>query len=201
MKAKRFLTHAIAIIASLLAFTSCDPDVDKSMVLAGEWEGDFGVYYTYRTQTGRLYDFYAEYTRLTFYPHHDHATYGDGKEYDYYREGPYEYETNYFLWEIKHGDIYLDYPQCPELNTVIYKYDLNNDIFSGRKGDVSERFYMRKIADFYEWTPDVNYHSYGNRDNWGSYYHARTRDGKAIEAPVTEEEGTIIKHGNRFADK
>lgn len=204
----RTILHKISLLMSLVVIsilTSCDSDTEKSMVLAGQWQGDFGMYYTYTTNTGRTYEFNSYDTDIVFYPDHEYASYGYGKQVDYYDYGPYEYEYHYFLWEVRYGKIYIEYPSDPNLNTVITQYHLTNNIFSGYFNGSSTMFRMYKMTDFYDWTPYANYYSYSSRSGWQYNYYAKGRGVTSAEANASteltgDESGTITSHGNRFTE-
>ena len=112
MKRTTLIGRMLMMLTAILCLSSCnlvwnveeDMDVKQSIKFAGQWTGDFGMYYTYR-QNGRLYTFDSYDTDIVFYPEYDGATYGYGKQVDYYERGPYEYIYNRFDWEIRNGII------------------------------------------------------------------------------------------------
>ncbi len=187
---------AIAAVLAAAAISACDDDVNQSMVLSGEWEGDFGMFYeyNYRGETIR-FDCYD--TRLVFYPDYDYATHGYGKEVAYYDYGPY-------------GVLYLDYPYDRNLSTEIYDYRMNDYRFTGYFGNSNERFRLRKISDYYCWDPYCDYYMYGWRDNWyfswyNYYYMTRSQENYVEKALPDVEDNTsrddiesMIVRGNRF---
>ena len=191
----KIMMMAVALL-SVVTFTSCDEDVDEAMILSGEWSGDFGMYYDYRDErTGRWYTFEADYTNLVLYPHHEYATYGTGKQIDYYSYGPYAYQYYYFDWEVRNGVIYFDYPYDPNLNMAIREYRLSSNVFSGWVGDV--HFELYKLRDFY-WGDYGGYYGYGWSDGWygDGYYYSKTR-GSGEDMKVDEQN---IRRGNRFME-
>lgn len=173
-------------------------DRKQSAAFAGQWTGDFGAFYTYSTGYNTYrYDSYD--TDVVFYPEYNGATYGWGKEVDFYEYGPYEYIYHKFDWEIRDGIVYLTYYNDASMDCWIRDYNMTNDYFSGYFGNSSNSFRLIKIADYYNWTPYVNTYSYGERREW---YGARMQENSA-EADTTEtaqpapEEGSIT-FGNRF---
>ena len=104
---KKFRTLLITLCAMATTLTSCDEDLTRAITLSGEWEGDFGMYYEYEYH-GRVYTFDSYDTRIVFYPDHDYATYGYGKQVDYYEYGPYAYQHYRFRWYISRGDLILE---------------------------------------------------------------------------------------------
>lgn len=140
-------------------------DVHQSIKFAGQWTGDFGMYYTYR-MGGRLYTFDSYDTDIVFYPEYDGATWGYGKQVDYYEHGPYTHIYNRFDWEIRSGVIYLQYYSDPSLDCAIYDYSMTHDRFQGRFGNSNDRFYLTKIADYYDWSIYRDYYYYYPNGGW-----------------------------------
>lgn len=164
----------IALMACMImSLSSCslvwkvedDMDVNQSIKFAGQWTGDFGMYYNYR-HMGRIYTFNSYDTDIVFYPEFDGATYGWGKQVDYYEYGPYTHIYNRFDWEIRRGVIYLKYYSDYSLNCAIYDYIMTRDRFSGRFGDSSDKFYMFKIADYYDWSIYLDYYYFFQNGGW-----------------------------------
>lgn len=191
-----------AIIAAAFSFSACDNDrildTNQSIVLSGQWYGDFGMYYTW-IERGHSYTFDSYETDIVFYPAYDYATHGRGKQVDYYEYGPYEYQYYQFEWAIRDGYIYLYYDYDHELDTRISQYSMTNDYFSGVFPG-GTRFRLRKIADYYNWTPFVNNWGYSYRDRWVDYYggyymDARTRSEAAPDS--TLQEGKVVSRGRR----
>ncbi|MCQ2147878.1 MAG: hypothetical protein MJZ16_10220 [Bacteroidales bacterium] len=196
-------TNVLIGFVSVFAFAACDIDTAQSVVLSGNWQGDFGMFYTYRVG-GRTYRFDSYDTELVFYPKYDYATYGYGKEIDYYEYGPYEYQVYYFNWEIVDGIVYLDYPSDHNLSTAISDYQMTNCSFSGYFGDSDSRFNLTKVYDYYEWTPCVNVNTsyyYCDRYDWyNTWYYSywtKSDNGSAPEA-IDLSDGAIVERGNRF---
>ena len=210
MKRIHYLLTALSTIASVMLFSSCQymEDVNQSMVLSGEWRGDFGMYYNYVDRSGREYTFDSYDTYLTFVPAYNRARYGSGTQVDYYEYGPYEYQYYSFRWNIEGGVIYLTYDYDHNLDTRINDYHMTNDYFSGTFAYSGTSFRLYKIVDYYDWTPYVNSYGYGYRNNWNRSYAPGTRsdgelltdsvatDSIAASAPV-EVEGQIISRGRR----
>ena len=197
MKRLHYLFLALCMVASAMVFSSCEyiEDGKKSMVLSGEWRGDFGMYYTYLDRYGneRTYDSYD--THISFVPAYDHAHYGTGVQVDYYEQGPYEYQYYRFHWSVDGSVIYLTYDYDHDLDTRISDYHMTNDYLSGIFDYSGTSFRLYKLVDYYDWTPYVN--SYGKRDR---YYASATRsDGDeatdSIAAPT--EEGKVLVRGRR----
>ena len=205
---------------SLLSFTSCDDDVNTSVVLSGDWEGDFGMYYDYYDRHDRFVGTFDCYdTDISFYPDYDYSSHGYGYQVDYYDRGPYSKIYHSFDWEIHNDRVYLYYNGESELNTVIYDYRLSNANFSGYFDDSNSRFSLRKYRDYYNWDPywrDYGNHGYGYyyNDGWyyDDYYYSRAAEGEGSQdetaQPVDGEapqgkaahpaEGGTIRYGNRF---
>ena len=162
----------IIIMLSAFAFASCQDieDIDQSMVLSGEWRGDFGMYYNYVDRYGRQYTFDCYDSRLTFIPAYSQALHGRGTQIDYYDYGPYEYQYYKFNWQISNGNLYITYEYDHELDTRISNYRMTNDYFSGVFSSTGTSFRLYKLADYYNWTPYVNIYGYGSRYDWDVDY-------------------------------
>lgn len=180
--------------------TACDDDVMQSRVLTGKWRGDWGMYYQYEYR-GRIYTFNCYDTRIEFFPDHDFATSGTGRQIDYYDAGPYEYQYFYFNWRIRNGIVSLYYPYDRTLNTSISEYTMSNNVFAGYFVDSYDSFYLEKWADYYDWSGFNAYYCYGPRDYHFPYYSPATRaeeDSIVIPRDGAHTEGRIIRRGNRF---
>lgn len=194
------LTMMMVALTTLTAFTSCDDDIDQAMALSGEWTGDFGMYYEIEDPyTGRWISFDASQTDLVFYPEYEYATYGTGKQIDYYRYGPYKYQYYYFNWRVRNGIVYMEYPYDPGLNVAINDYRMSSTRFTGWIGDV--KFSLYKMRDFYNWGDYYGDYGYGWNDGWywDDYYYSKGRDGKRSVEPDTSN--LNIRRGNRFMEK
>ena len=173
MKRRNLLKNICMMMVAMLSLSSCgmvigweeDMDVKQSIKFAGQWTGDFGMYYTYRHH-GRLYTFDSYDTDIVFYPEHDGATWGYGKQVDYYERGPYSHIYNRFNWEIRNGIVYLQYHSDPSLDCAIYDYRMTSDRFQGRFGSSNDRFYLTKIADYYDWSIYRDYYYYYPNGGW-----------------------------------
>lgn len=207
MKKLRTILITLIAMATITAFTSCDDDMSRAITLSGEWEGDFGMYYEYAYHD-RVYRFDSYDTRIVFYPDHDYATYGYGKQVDYYEYGPYAYQHYRFRWHIDRGDLFLEYPYDPSLNTVIHDYHMYSDRFYGYFGTSNTKFYLHKLADYYDWGNYSGDYYYDPRGNWYDYYpyfvKREVTDGDTITRAesmgndtTTVTEG-VIRRGNRL---
>lgn len=173
MKRRNLLKNICIMLVTMLGLSSCgmvigweeDMDVQQSIKFAGQWTGDFGMYYNYR-MGGRLYTFDSYDTDIVFYPEYDGATWGYGKQVDYYEHGPYTHIYNRFDWEIRSGVIYLQYYSDPSLDCAIYDYGMTHDRFQGRFGNSNDRFYLTKIADYYDWSIYRDYYYYYPNGGW-----------------------------------
>lgn len=188
----------LLMMSILVIFTSCDEDEVKSRYLSGEWTGKMGMYYTYEYLDGYVESFNAAYTDIVFYPEREYATYGWGKEVDYYNYGPCIKQYYYFDWEVRNGIIYLDYPSDPSLSVAITDYRINNDRFKGYLGNV--KFSLHKLVDFYGWDEYSGYYYYYDRPGWNPYYYAKSRDGKVDQSRTEEFDPERVRKGCRFME-
>lgn len=194
MKKSVSLFSTIALFAMCMSFTSCmDEDVEGSIVLSGQWYGDWGMYYEYRDHFGRIVRYDSYDTDIVFYPDYDYATHGYGYQVDWYEYGPYERLSFRFEWRIVNGVIDIYYPGYPEYNTFIRKYRLSGNYFSGYLGNSNWSFKLNKIRDYYDWS---YYYGYDYR-KWGWGYYGKTRSSDGEEVP---SDGTIVKVGSRYAE-
>lgn len=173
MKKMNLMKKISVMLAAMLSFSSCnvvwdveeDMDVSQSIKFAGQWTGDFGMYYTYR-YGNRYYTFDSYDTDIVFYPEYNGATYGYGKQVDYYEHGPYAYIYNSFDWEILNGVVYLQYYSDSSLDCAIYDYRMTAYHFQGRFGSSNEKFFLTKIADYYDWGYYSDYYYYYTNNDW-----------------------------------
>ena len=205
--------NAIIETAANMTIVECSttviPDGVTSSYLAvsGQWEGDWGMYYSYRDSNGEYVEYDAYKTDIIFYPDDVDAARGYGYQVDWYNTGPYERFSFRFNWNITKGTIYVTYPCNPEYNTSIRNYRLNNSHFIGYFTNSASPFDLLKIKNYYNWSDyEKLYSSNGYvylRWDWEStYYYDDTYDKatRGIEAAGAEGEpalGCITKIGNR----
>ena len=183
------------LIACACIFSSCVDmeDTNQSMVLSGEWRGDFGMYYTYVDARGREYTFDSYDSYIRFIPDHSYANYGTGTQVDYYEYGPYEYQYYYFTWSVRNGSIYIYYDYDHDLDTRISNYHMTNDYLSGTFAATNTSFRLYKMVDYYSWTPYVNTYGYGSRYDWG--YSTRSAVGEVAYSTGIKEH--VLARGRR----
>lgn len=149
------------LLVAALSFSACDIYIDdeydpyypsgrgdrgRANVIAGEWQGDFGMFYTaVNPYTNRATQFDATNTYILFQSDYYNARSGSGKQIDFYNYGPLRQRYHRFVWEVRSGVLYLNYPGEPALNVAIYDYSLSNNYFSGYAGDSRFRFNLRKL--------------------------------------------------------
>lgn len=182
---KRLYAKAYAslfLLMGLFSFVACEVyvgdddyygDHNRAYTLSGQWKGDFGMFYAVpNPATGQMVQFDATYTNIIFYPQYSGARYGYGKQVDYYNHGPYAYQYYYFKWEVRNRDIYITYPQDPNLNVVIYDYYLDNYTFTGYMGDSRYRFRLNALRSYDLWDSFRGDYFFGpNSDwSWGTHY-------------------------------
>ena len=204
MKKTFRLFSLIATACLCTLFVSCtDDDTEEAMVLSGQWQGNWGMYYEIE-HNGRIYTFDSYDTDIVFYPQYDYATHGYGYQVDWYRQGPYERMSFRFSWSITNGVIHLIYPGYPEYNTNIRNYSINNSRFRGYFDTGTEPFYLYKIADYYDWSYYYGYgdYHYWYYDDWNWDWYAKTRttapDSTSAKTPTTEDR--IVKIGSRLSE-
>lgn len=193
---KKFFTILFVAVATMVSFSSCTTDDEKeAMALAGEWRGDWGMWY--RDTHGRRHDSYDTY--IKFIPSHSYSDHGYGYQEDFYRTGAYRYLWYKFNWRVRDGIIYIDYLYENELDAFIRDYSLSNDYFSGYFGESNTRFRMTKLVDYYAWTPEIYVESdyYG----WSLYttYSKEYQNGVAGSKSF-DNLPKIVERGSRFTD-
>lgn len=203
---KLFFIMSVALAATF-AFSSCNSDDEnEARVLAGEWEGDWGMWY--EDEDGYIFD--ADYTYIKLVPDHSNATHGVGYQEDYYSwdtsgrvRSYYRYLWYKFDWEIRNGIIYLYYYDDLNLDSFIRDYRLDNTYFSGYFGDSPNRFRMSKLTDFYYWTPAMYIESgwYGYDVYYDDYYSKQfegtAKSKSANKAPVIVKQGRNRSHAKQ----
>lgn len=180
-------------IALSLFMVSCDEDVDRAIMLSGQWKGDLGAAYDDGIRT-----YYADYSDIVFYPSSNYSTHGTGREIDFYSVGPEPYVYSEFDWEINNGRIYLTFYNYNHhrLDAIIDDYRMTNDYFSGvisnYYGDTSFRLY--KIVDYYDW----DYYKNG----YDPYYYAKSRSVKQnADSTVVNNDSLEIRPRRVFKNK
>lgn len=200
---RQYSFFSAIIIACACIFTSCinidSEDTNQSMVLSGEWQGDFGMCYTY-VERGRTYTFDSYDTHIRFIPDHAYARYGVGTQVDYYEYGPYEYQYYNFTWSVNNGVIYLNYDYDHALDTRIRNYHMSNNYFEGIFSTTNTSFRLYKMVDYYSWTPYVNTYGYGSRYDWGynyPHYSPATRSSDEQATDSTDTQGYVLSRDRR----
>lgn len=189
---KKFFTILFVAVATAISFSSCSSDDEmEARVLAGEWEGDWGMWYV----DTHNYKWYADVTNVRF--NHEHRTHGTGLQVDYYRHGPYEYLYYKFDWEVRDGVIYLTYRHDHDLDTEIFDYKLTNDTFDGYFGMSRKWFSMDKIRDFHYWTPKLWVDSYYGYTEY-VYGSKEFEDAVGSKAYGDGKLPQIVKRGGHF---
>ena len=156
-----FPAFLVMLVIAAMSFSACDIYIDneydpyypngrgdrgRANVIAGEWQGDFGMFYTaVNPYTQRGVQFDASHTYILFQNEYLDARRGTGKQIDFYNYGPLRQRYHRFLWEVRNGVLYLSYPGEPALNVTIYDYALSNTYFTGYAGDSRFRFSLRKL--------------------------------------------------------
>ena len=197
MKRIHYFFMALSFIASAAMLSSCQyiEDGQKSMVLSGEWRGDFGMYYTYVDGSGREHTYDSYDTYITFVPDYDYAHHGWGTQVDYYSYGPYEYQYYHFSWSVEGSVIYLTYDYDHDLDTRISDYHMTNDYLTGVFPYSGTKFRLYKLSDYYDWTPYVNTYGYFSRSNWGYSRAGELSDSIATDSIAAESK--VISRGRR----
>ena len=199
-----------------LSFVACDEDTETAIRLEGEWTGDFGMYsiaQQYDRYGRPMYDAYgypitvtydAEYSNIRFY--WDGGSHGHGEQIDFYRYGPYRWQSYYFVWQVNNGVLYMKYNYDHQLDCAIYDYYMDYNYFTGRIGNSNggyTNFKLFKLSDFNSWNryDRATYYGYEYYDDYIGYY-VKGRDSQPL-ADTAQDVGEvrIIGRGNRFANQ
>ena len=196
-----------------MSFVACDEDTETAIRLEGEWTGDFGMYAIAQEydRYGRAYTatYDAEYSNIRFY--WDGGRRGHGEQIDFYRYGPYRWQSYYFVWQVTNGVLYMSYNYDHQLDCAIYDYYMDYNYFTGRirnsEGGFTN-FKLFKLADFNGWNlyDRSTYYGYDiySDYNYGYYGYAKSRDGKAAAqtdttaGTDTETPVKIVERGRRW---
>ena len=206
MRNKHFHFITAALVSVMLFNTSCQEleDYNQSITLSGQWTGDFGMYYDYEYR-GHLLTFDSYDTDIVFYPEFGGATYGYGKQVDFYKQGPYTHIYHYFDWDISRGIVRLRYKSEPSLNCDIYDYRMTSSRFTGYFGGSNSSFSLVKIADYYNWAVYDGWYYCYDRDYWYDGYPFYAKSNVAASDSTTvdhtdataDDTGRIVKYGKR----
>jgi len=157
---KKILFAMMVAIVALSSFSSCkeDEDRDIAMILSGKWEGNFGATYSVSISGSRTESYSTKTTSLTFDPHRDYGKRGSGLEVDNYGSGAPIPELVYeFFWSVNERVIHFEFPDYEGMDFDICDYELDSEYFRGTIN--GKKFKLRKVSDYYDWTPYKDYHS------------------------------------------
>ncbi len=193
---KKNFTSAIvmmmAMMMTMLTFTSCDTDEEIARRLTGvDWEGNLDTYYinrwgeafgdgNYRT----VWRFEADY-----YDNYGNATRGRGYEADYDIYDRYNQAYSPFYWEVRNGNIYIEYDDRTWNPVRIdwREYTLTYNRFHGTMYDWDNRDYVFDLYANSSW-------------HWDDYrYRYYTRAADAPSVPIYEGENGSFATG-KFAE-
>ena len=109
---KKFFYYAMMLMLAGFTMTSCETDEQIARKLTDvDWEGNLNTYYSNRWGEEFLDGEYRTVWRFEadYYDSYGNATRGYGFEtdYDYNHRGEYAYSS--FRWEVRGGNIYIDY--------------------------------------------------------------------------------------------
>lgn len=211
MDMKKFYPLLLLLFAAF-SFSACDiylddpyyegdggSDRSRAYTISGQWRGDFGMFYSAQDPyTGQWRQFDADYSHIVFYSDYYGARSGTGKQVDYYRFGPYEYQYHAFYWEVRGGVLYIDYPHDRNLNVSIYDYSLTSYNFRGRINGSNFVFNLSKLSNWNRWHYFVGDYMFGEFGDWswGSYY-APQRNLPGVERTRSTSSPLNIVNGRR----
>ena len=161
---KKNLTSAIvmmmAMLMTMFTFTSCETDDEliADYLTYGNWEGYLGTYYENRwgeyVQDGEYHTVWR--FKAQGYDRYGYATSGYGDEVDYSTRYRSDYAYCSFRWEVRNGNIYIDYDDS-DWNPVKIDwrdYSINRSRFHGTMYDWENRAYDFDLTNTYwDWDP------------------------------------------------
>lgn len=201
----------LLLLLSALNFAACDIYVDdpyydergtdrsRASIISGQWKGDFGMFYSARhPHTGQWQQFDADYSHIIFYSDYYGARSGTGKQVDFYRYGPYEYQYHAFYWEVRGGTLLINYPHDPNLNVEIYDYSLTPYNFRGRINGSNFVFNLTKLSHWNRWNHFSGNYMFGEFDAWSwPSYNAPQRNLPGFTPKAAPSVGQRIVNGRR----
>lgn len=192
---KKMFYYAMMLMLAGFAMTSCDTDEEITCRLTGvNWEGDMDTYYSNRWGESLLDGEYRTVWRFEADCHDSYgcATRGHGYEVDYDLHDRRNRAYSSFYWEVRNGDIYIEYDD-PTWNPVRIdwnNYTLTYSHFHGTMYDWDNRIYDFRLYANSSWRWD-DYHDYR--------YHTRAaEDGSGLPVYVSENGKSFVT--GKFAE-
>ena len=191
---KKLVLYTMMMILAGFTMTSCETDEDIARRLTGvDWEGDMDTYYTNRWgESFRDGEFHTVWRfEADYYDNYGNATRGHGYEADYDIYNRYNRAYSPFYWEVRGGNIYIEYDD-PNWNPVRIDwrdYTLTYSRFSGTMYDWEDRIYDFNLYANTSW-------------RWDDYRYDRYRTRAAddgSEIPIYEGENGSFATG-KFAE-
>ena len=82
---------------------------------------------------------------------------------------------------------------------------MTSDRFQGRFGSSNDKFYLTKIADYYDWTAYMDYYFYYPNDGWywspmcaKNNEDMKTENGEQRNETKSNEKDGIVSYGKRM---
>lgn len=196
---KKMFYYAMMLMLAGITLSSCDWRYDDDEYVAnyltyGSWEGYLGTYYENRWgEFVKDGDYHTVWRfEAAGYDNYGYATWGYGSEVDYDihdRRGNYAYCP--FRWEVRNGNIYIDYddPTWNDVRIDWRDYSISRSHFHGVMYDWDNRAY--------EFDLDNTYWDWDYYDGYYDRYWARTR--AADGAAANSDDTYISDNGKSFA--
>lgn len=208
----------LLLLLSAVNFVACDIYIDdpygydhsydrpsdraRAAVISGQWRGDFGMFYSARhPYTGEWQRFEADESYVVFYSNGYAARSGKGKQIDFYRSGPYEYQYHAFYWELRNGVLYLDYPHDRNLNVEIYDYSLTAYDFRGRINGSNFVFHLSKLVNWNQWHRYTGDYMFGEAPSAPGYYAPARQAGELPLNESADAKAWSIRNGRRSSNQ
>ena len=175
---KKIFFYAMMLMFAGFAMTSCETDEEIAYKLTGvDWEGNLDTYYINRWGEEFNDGEYRTVWRFEAYDYdrYGNATYGYGYEADYDIYDRYNRAYSPFRWEVRNGDIIIDYddPTWNDVRIDWSEYSLSYSRFSGTMYDWENRVYDFDLYANSSWRWDdysYRYYTRGTEDHNDSIY-------------------------------
>jgi hypothetical protein len=198
---KKIFTYALVMMMSMMSMTtltSCntEDEIIADYLTTGDWEGYLGAYVT-----NRWGEAFSDGQYMTVW-HFDaegysngRAVWGYGEEVDYNRYSRRDAAYSTFRWEVRNGNIYIEYDASgwAPVRIDYYDYKISRSRFSGVMYDWADRIYEFDLTNtYFNWSPYAN------------GYWARTRGADGTDAEgvpvVVLDDGKCVLRG-KFAEE
>ena len=185
---KKFFYYTMMLMLAGFTLTGCETDdeVIADYLTYGNWEGYLGTYYENRwgdyVQDGEYHTVWRFIPQG--YDRYGYATRGYGDEVDYSIRNRRDYAYCRFNWEVRNGNIYIDYddPDWSPVKIDWRDYSITRSHFHGTMYDWDNRAYEFDLDNTrWDWDVYTDYNRYWAR--------TRTAEDDGSDTPIYIGEG------------